>query len=150
MKLIPLDRVILYIISSLSKTNVKIGRTRIIKLLYLIDLVAKKRLGSKITSVTYHYHFYGPYSQEILDVIDKLVEAAKVKDTIIPTSIGIPAHDYRSNQENKNILNDIDSSQKQIIDEILSRYGRMRLDKLLEVVYSTKPMREKVPGDELL
>lgn len=142
-----LEDLILYIIAKLSNSKIKIGRTRIIKLLYLIDLVALRRLNEKITGLKYYYHFYGPYAQEIIEVLDKLSHCGKVETTTIPAHNGMVAYDYRVQDLPKVSL---EPEKRRLVDEIISKFGRMRLDKLLEVVYSTRPMQEKAPGDELL
>ena len=118
MNKIPLDDLILYIISKLSSSNAKIGGTRIIKLLYLIDLVALRRLGKKITDIRYSYHFYGPYAQEIVDALDRIAKSDNVEVTVTPTSMGIPSYDCRMllpiSNKVKAFLN---HEEKQIVDE---------------------------------
>ena len=148
-----LEKIILYILYKLKNIRPTIGRTRIVKLLYLSDLISSARAGEKITKVKYQYYFYGPYSNDIIETLDKLVHEKVVRDYAFPTNSGI-AHDYRLSDEMWEKVNkdppEIDKKQKEIIDEVIKKYGAIRLDKLLDIVYSTRPMKEHAPGDALL
>ena len=148
-----LDKILLYILYKLRKIRPTIGRTRVVKLLYLSDLISSARTGKKITNIKYQYYFYGPYSNDIIEELDMLVDKKIIKDYTFHTNSGI-AHDYRLNDEMEEKVKDdvqkVDERQREIIDEVIKKYDGMRLDKLLDLVYSTKPMKEHAPGDALL
>ncbi len=148
-----LKNVLTYILYKIRNIRPTIGRTRVIKLLYLSDLIARARIGKKITNIKYQYYFYGPYSKRIVEELEDFSSKKIVEDYKYRTNSGI-AHDYRITDEGAKkveaIFDDIPEEQKKIIDEVVKKYGNIRLDKLLDVVYSTKPMKEHSPGDALL
>jgi len=58
--------VILYFLNRLGVIE---SRTKLVKLLYLADVEAKKKLDRTITGLNYIYHFYGPYAPEIIEKV---------------------------------------------------------------------------------
>jgi len=143
-----LDDVIIYILYKIRNIKQNIGITRMLKLLYLIDLVALARTNNKITNVKYYYYAFGPYSNRIIEELNKLVDKKIIIDNKFYTKNGI-SHDYGLNNYNKNNFN-INKEQKDIIDEILTKYGKMDLDKLLDIIYITRPMLVHFPGEVLI
>ncbi len=62
-----------------SKLDNEVTRAELVKYLYLYDLRASSEgLGS--TGVTYTSYYYGPYSDEIIDMLEELVEKDVVKE----------------------------------------------------------------------
>src|SRR5690242_20145818 len=49
------------VIMHLVKRRPDLGRTQIVKLLYLVDLEAHRQLGKPITEVQWKFHHHGPY-----------------------------------------------------------------------------------------
>ena len=64
-----LKAVIFYIVNKLPSN---ITRTKLVKLLYLIDLDYAKDKGRRLTGLTYYSYYYGPYSEEIVAGINEL------------------------------------------------------------------------------
>jgi uncharacterized protein YwgA len=144
------EKIILYLVYQLKKRkrSVLVGRTRIMKLLYLVDLVAKYRLGKTITGSRYFYHFFGPYSEEIQDAIISLTEKGLLLDKPVLTNVG-QAHDYDVKSEPPPAL-PLKKEEKLILDEILKKFGRKKLEDLVATTYQTPPMKTAKPEEIVL
>ncbi len=143
-----LESLLIYLTLRLRKSRQRIGRTKLMKLLYLTDLLARKKLGRTVTGAMYRFYFYGPFSTEVLDALDALVEDGILADNPELTTFGV-AHDYRPTKlaESLNVEEAIPDDEKEILHEVIKRYGRMNLLKLLDIVYATGPMKKVAPGE---
>ena len=118
------------------------------KLLYLVDLVAKYRLGKTITGSCYFYHFFGPYSEEIQDAIISLTKKGLLLDKPILTNVG-QAHDYNVETNSLPAL-PLKKEEKIILDEILKKFGNISLEELVAMTYQTPPMKTAKPEELIL
>ena len=124
------------------------GRTEIIKLLYLLDLESLKKNGKTLTGTTYRYHYFGPFSKDILDAIERLVEEDILEDIPeIDHEEGYVKHNYRVLKRKRISLNE---EERRTVTGILKKYGNLPLRELLSVVYNTEPMLEKKKGEVLI
>lgn len=144
----PVEQIILYLVRRLEKSSAPVGRTRIMKLLYLADLVAKYRLGKTITGSRYFYHFFGPYSDEIQNAIISLTKKGLLLDNPILTNVG-QAHDYKTNLTKAPSL-PLTLKEKTILDEIIAKFGKKPLEKLIKTAYQTPPMKTAKPNEIVL
>ena len=64
-----LEKAIIYLVH---KGLFDLTRTKLVKLLYLIDLEYWKKREKTFTGLNYISYYYGPYSEEIIDAIQKL------------------------------------------------------------------------------
>ena len=66
-----LHDIILYIASHFPEG---VGRTRLMKLLFLVDAIHSRLYGRTATGLKWVRWYYGPFSREVLDAIDDLYE----------------------------------------------------------------------------
>src|SRR5690349_9423023 len=59
-----------------------IPRKRLVKMLYMSDLLAREYLGKTISTLQYYKDEYGPYDKRIKDVCEELVEAGFAAEVI--------------------------------------------------------------------
>ena len=145
-----IPHMILYIVKNLERGQEKVGRTRIIKLLFLADLLAKKKRRKSLTGTRYYYHIYGPYSVEIANAIDSLVRRRLLQDFPEPTEFGL-AHNYKLTAKGRKSLSQsrLSDEEREILDRVIKLYGNLPLLDLLDSVYATEPMKKAVPGKAL-
>jgi len=143
-----LENLLIYLTLRLRKSRQRVGRTKLMKLLYLTDLLARRKLGRTVTGATYRFYFYGPFSTEVLDALDALVERGILEDRPELTKFGV-AHNYQPTKlaESLNVEEAIPEDEKAILYEVIKRFGRMNLLKLLDIVYATGPMKKVAPGE---
>ena len=143
-----LEQVILYLVARLTGKRILVGRTRIMKLLYLADLVAKYRLGKTITGSRYYYYFFGPYSDEVQKAIISLTAKGVLQDNPVLTNAG-QAHDYKVKVQDLPKL-PLTKKEKAILDEIISKFGRRKLEEIIKTAYQTPPMKTAQPYQSIL
>jgi uncharacterized protein YwgA len=70
--------VVLYLIARYCRVSGKgITRTRLMKLLFLVDYMHWKRCGGKLTNLEWRMYLFGPFSREVLDILDELEDGGK-------------------------------------------------------------------------
>ena len=122
-----------------------IGRTRLMKLLFLADYKSLKMRGKKLTNITWIKWYYGPFSRKVLDTLDIMEESGEVEVEHVE-GIG---HFYSISSE-KDIEGLLKKDEEEILRSIVKAYGNLPLPKLLEKVYSLEEVAEKEIGEVLL
>ena len=116
------------------------ARTKLMKLLFLIDRELHRKFGATV----FHWKMYkyGPFSREVLDVLDDMeidgfVVARAEEDAIIyELASTAPA--------------ELPQEVKEAADKILETWARRSLDELLTYVYNLDDVKETWPGKPLL
>jgi uncharacterized protein YwgA len=144
----PLDKntliVILYLIE---KLNGVLGKTHLQKMLFLIDLLSVKKFKTPITSLQFEKYHYGPFCNEVDSYVAKLEEKGYVEKREIPI-INSEGKTYfrfyfRSKDTSKKLLSEkIDSDRIVLLDDIISSYGNISLQQILDVVYSLETVKK--------
>lgn len=132
----------------LNRLNENITRTKIVKLLFLLDYVNYVNNGKKITNISYDYYYYGPYSRKIIDVIDDMKNENLLSESEHFNSNGNVYYIYSTNSETQNPEQLLDSDETNTFEEVVKKYGHLSLKQLLEYVYSTPPIRDNRQGTE--
>ncbi|MCI0535333.1 MAG: SocA family protein [Verrucomicrobiales bacterium] len=73
-----LQQVILYFLEHIN--NVHLGRTKLMKLLYLVDFDHYEAHGQSVTGATYRKLPHGPYPDKIEKLIKKMEKAGQVRE----------------------------------------------------------------------
>jgi len=116
------------------------ARTKLMKLLFLIDRKLYQRFG--VTVFCWKMYKYGPFSREVLDVLDDMeidgfIVAKVTDDAIIYELVSTtPA--------------ELPQGVKEAADQILETWARQSLDDLLTYVYNLEEVKEAWPGKPLL
>lgn len=117
-----LSDILVYLVSRFPRGA---GRTRLMKLLFLVDAVASRELGRPVTGVDWRRWLYGPFSREVLDVLDELVlEGRLVADPG-------PEVRYMALDEPPELPVEV----RRIVDRVVDEYGFLPLKELLRRVY---------------
>lgn len=131
--------IILYFIE---KLNGVLGKTHLSKLLFLTELLSIKKFKEPLTDLEFVKYHYGPYSDRINEYLQNLKEKEYIEIREIPFTNEPKVYTrYYSNKKvpiNKFIFEalDGDSEKKILLDEIISSYGNISLQQLLDIVYS--------------
>ncbi|GAY25390.1 conserved hypothetical protein [Desulfurococcaceae archaeon AG1] len=102
-----------------------VGRTRLMKLLFLVDAISSKELGHRITDIEWKRWVFGPFSREVLDVLDTLVRSERLY-----VDAG-PEVRYIALEEPPPLPEDV----RRVVDKVIREYGFMPLKMLLTRVY---------------
>jgi len=116
------------------------ARTKLMKLLFLIDRELYRRFGA--TVFRWKMYRYGPFSREVLDVLDDMEVygsvVAKVTDDAIIYELASTAPV------------ELPQVVKETADKILETWARRSFDELLTYVYNLEEVKETWPGKPLL
>lgn len=143
-----LEKVIIYVISKLPND---VTRTKLVKLLYLIDLASFKEKKTSITNLIYVSYHYGPYCPKIIEALNNL-NSFEIQEELNTSMDGNTFYLYslgthpRLKYSPDKLLK---AEEKDIIDEILDNYGHKSLKCLLKIVYETKAYKKTPLGKEI-
>jgi uncharacterized phage-associated protein len=138
-----LKKLILYLVTRYYRVTGKgIGRTKLMKLVFLVDYLYWKRFGKRLLDVKWVKYLYGPFSKAVLDTLDELEREGIIG--IVELDKGITLYTA--------LYNNIKLSEeaKKIVDEVVENFGKLSLDELLKYVYSLDEVRGRDPGEEML
>ena len=124
-----------------------LGKTHLQKLLFLTDLIAAKRIKQRITTIEYKKYRYGPFSPELEKYTDTLIRKKLIEEREFP---------FVSNSHKKytryyikkgisakpSLVKEIGNEKVMLIDEIISSYGNMSLQEVVDVVYKLQIVKE--------
>lgn len=121
----------------------RIQRTKLIKLVYLADVLSYKRRGTTITGVDYIYYDYGPWSQVFYDALESTPEIA---EKLGLTPFGDVQYTYRGTVS-KYQPKCLGTDERELLEEIDAEWGNRPLKAILEKVYSSPPFAESSFGE---
>lgn len=126
-----------------------VTRTKLVKLLYLIDLSSAKTKGTSLTGVTYRSYYYGPYSEEIIEALNELKDY-EIDEYASITKDGREYYLYRPGLTPrwKNPPK-LPADEDKIIDRIVKKHGNKSLDEILNYVYSTPAYKKCARGEQI-
>ncbi len=152
-QLTDLDLTIAYAmaLSGRGKSVSSLGRTQLVKLVYLADLAHAVRTGTSFTGTPWRFVHYGPYASE---VVDRIPEVARM--------IGARAFMWAAQDDDESreryAADDVELPvelrkrlpvvMRQALDSIVKRHGG-DTGELLKLAYASTPMRIAVPGAQL-
>ena len=132
----------LQVLSYIVKNHPNVSITSLMKLSYIVDLVAIKKGKNKISDFQYIRYNYGPFDKKIykyLEVLEKdniLVEGANISST------GDQFVTFGINKKKNIPFDKISNDEKAVIDEVLESLEGYGTKALTELTYRTKPMEK--------
>ncbi|AEX85572.1 hypothetical protein Marpi_1162 [Marinitoga piezophila KA3] len=124
-------------------------KTKLVKILFLIDLYYNKMRGKKLSTLDYTLYFYGPYPAEI----EKILGYLKAFDYInFEERLSYEGKRYylisisKEFKENK-LLTD---EEKAFIKNVVNRYSRKDLDEILKEVYAMDKVKNGKFGEVIM
>lgn len=119
------------------------GVTSLMKLSYLIDLVAVRELGHQLSSFKYIRFNYGPFDARIYKDLEDLQKNEFISSytDYATQGYGEQVVFYKSNEES--IVDDeFTNEEKIIIQKVLNEFKAYGAKPLTEIAYKTDPMRK--------
>jgi len=116
-----------------------LGRTRLMKLLYLADYEARRYLGRPISKSKYVWHFYGPYDSGLASWVAKLRDTSVLVEQTVVYPNGKRGFLYtRGPVQPKPTFTPAEMA---ILAYVCRKYMAVPLRELLDdIVYQTEPM----------
>lgn len=133
-------QVIKFIIERLSG---KLGRTHLLKMVYLADYHSHRLFGKSISTFKYIWWKEGPFDRTFYDCISS-IKGSYIEEESIHYPSGNHVYMYR-NIPTSMKYDDISEPEFYVLQYIIESYGKVDLQTLLdEVVYETEPMKELI------
>lgn len=126
----------------LLQNNAKSSITSLMKLAYLADVIAVKKLKRQISEFEYKRHHYGPFDKKIYTYIEELTENNLVK---AESDYGLTGEEFsvffiNPDKEKDVEFHSLQDDEKAILDELLASVRGYGAKMLTEIAYKTKPM----------
>lgn len=117
----------------------RLGRTQLIKLVYLADYEARRYLGVPISSFEWKREPQGPFDDAFYAVKDGLVSKGEVKEIQGVTPFGNAWYQYADS--GSPLKPDFSPAEQRILHYIVKAYGNKSREEILVDVYATSPFR---------
>ena len=150
-----LKPLIAYIVDQVGDQGGAIGRTALMKLVYLADIEHYRRYGKQATNLQWRFHHYGPYSVEL----DREVRALGLdidESVFSQTQRGraVSGYHYRHVgdwREAAGAFNSsYDAAARRCVDRVVQQWALDPLPAILDYVYfETEPMQDARRGELL-
>lgn len=132
------SQIIKFIVERLSGI---LGRTHLIKLIYLADYHSRRLFGKPISTFDYYWDKRGPFDKEFYTAIEILKEYIREDEVNFPRYKGYIFH----NEPKQIEYNKLTRYDLYMLEYVIKNYGKENLQSLLEdVVYKTVPMVEVI------
>lgn len=119
--------------------GVTLTRTKLVKLLYFVDLRSWERSGRPVTGVEWRWHHYGPYSSFIVEATGRMAAAGEL--TLDSTANYYGSPEYRIHSV-KALYYDPPSRQlTDLVREVVIELGHFAPAQIGDKSYDTEPMR---------
>jgi len=121
------------------------GNTKLVKLIFLANYLAKKKNQSK----PFHYHFfnykYGPYSKWIQNDINNLI----ISDLVGKSE----KNSYYLTEKGKEVLSKLEDNlseqKKNIIQKVINDYSDKKTKEILDIVYNLDEYKSTEYGEQI-
>lgn len=137
--------IIKLMLSEAKERNATLGATKLVKLLYLIDVEYYRYHGQKATDLKWRFYHYGPYALELNTLLqepDLEIEGIELEDEKVFKKISMKYEDDRP-------VN-LDPTISVIVKAVVQEWGTKDLKQILNYVYFvTEPMISPKKGDIL-
>ncbi len=122
--------------------------TRLLKLVYLSDVLSLQWRGAQVTDLEYSWYTYGPFDAAFYRGVEELEAVGLLAREEVTFPDG-----YRGNKISSvggmPVLN-LDPDEEQILTWVAEEYKNEPLDDLLsKIVYETEPMKKATEGRKL-
>jgi uncharacterized phage-associated protein len=122
--------------------GVALTRTKLVKLLYFVDLAAWESFGRTVTGVEWIWHHYGPYSSSIVEAVESMGSNDELELTESMNYFGSP--EYRLRSISPAYYRPASSDLMGLARSVLRRYGNMSPSAIGDASYETAPMRDLI------
>lgn len=137
--------VLRYIVDQIRERDGIPTRTKVVKLLYLVDVEYYRHHDSTLSQLPWKFLHYGPYTMEVEPLLQSI--SLGEEETIVKNRYKV----FTYKVEQPETLDDLlPFSERIMIDKIIERWALESLYKLLDCVYfETEPMQGASRGESL-
>jgi antitoxin SocA-like protein len=130
-----LRALIAYIVAGARERRVTLNRTRLVKLLYLVDVESVRTRREPVTGVEWVFFDFGPHADELVDLLEDLERRTAL---------------YRAVPDDAPDGEDWIAGTRRTVDVVVERFAALPVNALLDHVYfRTGPMAGARRGEHL-
>ena len=115
----------------------ELTKTRLTKLIYLIDWESSLEVGEQLTDIEWYFNHYGPYVSDVFDTAD---EDSDLKIVEKVSNFGTKKFLVESKIEKSDLQFELTGSEMKIIDKVINKTQSMNWNEFIDYVYSTFPI----------
>lgn len=132
-----LKEVIEYIISNYPQPT-ELSKPRLVKLVYLIDWKNSIDYGKQVTGIKWFFNHYGPYAEDVINLMKSDTETFDVVSYENPYSGGITD----KFKLKKSVKSNLDNNTLKSADFIIKNTFNMNWSQFISLVYSSYPVKK--------
>lgn len=133
-----LRNVLLYIVKNYPYGD-DLTKTRITKLVYLIDWEYTKKYGEQLTEISWYFDHYGPYVSDVLDEADE-DETVSIQSTF--SNFGTIKYIVKPKYGKENIhYEGLTESEIDVINKVFEDTKLLSWNQFINYVYETPPIK---------
>lgn len=138
-----LEELIAYLVARSRDREVTLNQTKLVKLLYLVDVERVRRRLRPLTGLTWRFFHFGPYALELPETLDRMEGRTIYTGRWHGSTLYRGARDAPEGDE-------WPPATRRLVDGVIQRFAPMDLHELLDYVYfRTGPMADAHRGDLL-
>lgn len=123
----------------------ELSKTRLTKLVYLVDWEAARRHGRQLTGIKWFFHNFGPYVSDVIETVseDSRFVVSKTANLYGNEKLLVALAPGQS------FANELSDEDKVVIDSVIEKTKKMYWDEFMRYIYATKPIVEADRFEEL-
>lgn len=134
---------IAYVVARSREREITLTQTKLVKLLYLIDVERIAEQSKPITGLRWVFYHYGPYALELPEILEPMEGRQLIVTPFKDAKLYRAAPDAPKGD-------DWPSGTRRVVDGVIRHYAGLELNELLDHVYfHTAPMIAAVRGEPL-
>jgi arsenite-activated ATPase arsA len=133
---VKIDNVLRYIVRYYP-FDFELTKTRLTKLIYLIDWESSLESGAQLTDIEWYFNHYGPYVSDVFDTADEDSDLRIVEKV---SNFGTKKFLVESKIEKSELQFELNESERKIIDKVIDKTKSMNWNEFIDYVYSTFPI----------
>lgn len=114
-----------------------LNKTRLTKLVYLIDWEMAQRQKNVSSGINWYFDNYGPYVQ---DVMREAVSDEHIKINEGLSNYGGPKYTFQIDDLNLNDIDFLDKQEVEIIDDVIESTKDLSFNNFINYIYNTPPI----------
>ena len=123
----------------------KPGTTKLMKLVYLVEVYYTRLYGERLTGTPFRYHDHGAFAAEVYDALEALEGKGVIQDRPVQTVEGHTAHIREPKIDRTKVT--LSDEASAAIDEVLEDWGEPSLDEVIAYTKRTLPFAGTKQGD---
>jgi hypothetical protein len=124
-------------------------RTQLVKLVYFVDYIYHRHVGSTLTGLSYTWDHYGPNASngEIVREADDLAQKGDLRKSSVLNPFGDISYQYDPAPGSQRIH--LGSMAEAIIHDVVQKYRHLTVTRIAAASKKTKPFGNATQGDPL-